>query len=288
MDNLRAIARDLLANGTVEAVIGYEQGTTPFHTRPCIVRSADDADRLVFSHHAINNLASWVTRAKRPGRGKVAIVAKGCDTRALTLLIQEKQVDRESLYIIGMQCNGVVRAAGLPWNADTMADKCLICQRRTPGMADVLVGELEELPSRPPAMMERIQKIESLSSHERFDYWEEEFARCIRCYACRQACPLCYCEQCIAEKSVPQWIETSATHRGNFAWNVIRAFHLAGRCIGCNECERACPADIPLSLLNAKMAIAAREEFNYVSGMDVDAPTLVGSYDQADREAFIK
>ena len=98
---------------------------------------------------------------------------------------------------------------------------------------------------------------------ERWAFWKSEFARCVKCYACRQVCPLCYCERCIADKNRPVTIDTSATLKGNFAWHVTRAFHLAARCVGCDECTRACPAGIDLGLLNLSLAEAAEENFGF-------------------------
>jgi len=57
----------------------------------------------------------------------------------------------------------------------------------------------------------------------------------------------------------------------NLMWNTIRAFHLAGRCISCNECERVCPVNIPLSLLNRKLEQEVLSLFNYRAGMSSDA-----------------
>jgi ferredoxin len=90
------------------------------------------------------------------------------------------------------------------------------------------------------------------------------------------------------EKSEPQWIDTSSTSRGNFSWNIIRAFHMAGRCIGCHECERACPMDIPLTLLTRKMGMVAFSEFGYRHGTSLTEPTLIGNYSTSDKEDFIK
>jgi Fe-S oxidoreductase len=119
-------------------------------------------------------------------------------------------------------------------------------------------------------------------------FWKTEFSRCVKCYACRQACPLCYCRRCIADKNRPTVIDTSASLCGNYAWHINRAFHLAGRCIGCDECTRACPAGIPLRLLNLSLARAAEGEFGYRAGVDPALPPLIGSFSADDQEGFIR
>jgi ferredoxin len=260
---------------------------TPNRTRPLIARTAEDADRLVFNHHAVNNLAVYLTKMAPAEGCKIGIIAKGCDVRSIIMLIQENQIKREDVLIIGMECSGVVNESGMEWMPENVSAKCIACQVHTPPLYDVLIGEPEPITMPPNKHMAQLQALEAMTGEERWNFWQNEFERCVKCYACRQTCPLCYCEQCIADKSIPRWIDSSASQRGNLAWNVIRAFHLAGRCVGCNECERACPQDIPLSLLNMKMGMTARKEFDYVAGMSIDAPTLVGTYNQADREEFI-
>jgi formate dehydrogenase (coenzyme F420) beta subunit len=288
MNELREKAKELLKNGTVKVVIGYVEGANPKRTKPFIARTPEDADKLVFNNFCVNNLAVYLTRKEFKRNGVVGIVAKGCDVRAIVQLIQENQINKDDVYIIGMNCNGVVQQLDQEFSSETIATKCLSCQVKTPHLHHTLIGSVTESPQRNDTHFELMQKLEAMSAEERWSFWEAEFEKCVKCYACRQACPLCYCERCIADKTVPRWIESSAHTRGNFAWNIIRAFHLAGRCIGCNECERACPAEIPLSLLNRKMGMTASKEFNYVPGMGLDTPTLVGNYDVNDREDFIK
>jgi formate hydrogenlyase subunit 6/NADH:ubiquinone oxidoreductase subunit I len=288
MNDLKEKAKELLQNGTVKVVIGYTEGANSKRTKPFIVRTVEDAGKLVFNKYCVNNLATYLTRKEFKRNGVVGIVAKGCDVKAIVQLIQESQVNKDDVYIIGMNCSGVVSELGQDFSSDTIAIKCLQCQVRTPHLHHTLIGTLEELPKRNDNNFELMQKLEAMSADEKWAFWEAEFDKCVKCYACRQACPLCYCERCIADKTIPRWIESSAHTRGNFAWNIIRAFHLAGRCIGCNECERACPAEIPLSLLNRKMGMVAKKEFDYTAGMGLDTPTLVGTYDVNDREDFIK
>jgi len=288
MNELKEKTKELLQNGTVKVVIGYAGGANSNRTKPFIARSVEDAEKLVFNKYCVNNLAVYLTRKEFKRNGVVGIVAKGCDVKAIVQLIQENQINKDDIYIIGMNCSGVVSELGEEFGADTIATKCLNCSVRTPHLHHTLIGALEELPKRDDGNFELMQKLEAMSADEKWDFWEAEFDKCVKCYACRQACPLCYCERCIADKTVPRWIESSAHTRGNFAWNIIRAFHLAGRCIGCNECERACPAEIPLSLLNRKMGIVAKKEFDYMPGMGLDTPTLVGNYNVNDREDFIK
>lgn len=144
-----------------------------------------------------------------------------------------------------------------------------------------------ERPSGPPNFA-ALDSFLQLAPAERMAWWIQELDRCVKCYACRAVCPMCYCERCIAEKNRPQEISPSATLEGNFAWHIARAFHQAGRCVGCGECTRACPAGISLNLLNATLARAALEQFNYRAGAERGAETLIGHYSLQDKEDFIR
>jgi len=123
---------------------------------------------------------------------------------------------------------------------------------------------------------------------EREAWWERQFASCIRCYACRQVCPLCYCERCIADENQPQWIARSPSLKNNESWNIIRAFHLTGRCVECGECDRACPVGIPLSTLNAKMAAEMKESYGYVAGTDANETPALHTFCTDDADVFIR
>jgi ferredoxin len=123
---------------------------------------------------------------------------------------------------------------------------------------------------------------------ERLSFWNSQFSECTRCHACRQVCPMCFCERCIADKTQPAWIESSPHSRGNFSWQLTRALHLAGRCVDCGECERACPSDIPLGLLNRKVARIVADRYEYTVTDDPAKEAPIGSFRLDDEQEFIK
>jgi formate dehydrogenase subunit beta len=123
---------------------------------------------------------------------------------------------------------------------------------------------------------------------ERWDFWSAELSRCIRCHACREACPMCFCVQCTAEKGTPLWIDSSATLRANRAWQTMRVLHQAGRCVDCLECERACPEHIPLGLLARYVADSVERRFNYKACDDPSVVAPMGVYRTDDDEEFIR
>jgi len=218
-------------------------------------------------------------------RGTIGLVVKGCDARSVVGLLQEKQLAREQVKLIGVECHGVAVDGAL-------AAKCRTCDVHLPLLADAVVSASDQ-PSAPAptdgaVLAAELAALEALPAAERRAYWQAQFDRCLRCYACRAACPLCYCAQCIADKNRPQWIPTSAHGAGNLAWNLFRALHLAGRCVGCNECARACPAGLRLDLLNARLAQVVEREFGYVAGRDPEAAPPLTTFRETDHEDFIR
>ena len=224
------------------------------------VREPDKVNQLELNDRCFRNLAVYMNKPEVTRQGKVAIVVKGCDRRAMNVLMRESRFAREDVYIIGVRCDGV---------GDPRLPKCAFCSVHNPEDCDVVLGE-EERVAVEDGEFKDVDEFEQLPLSERWNFWSEKLNDCIRCYACRQVCPMCYCKRCVVEKNIPQWVETSAHLRGNLSWNAVRAFHLAGRCIGCGECERVCPMDIPIGLLNQKVAKLVEEQFKFTSGMSAD------------------
>lgn len=285
---LRAKARDLLAGGKVKLILGHGAHRAG-GARPLVVRSPEDADRLVWNRGCVHNLATYLVREPAAGvirsGARVGIVAKGCDARSIAGLIQEGQIKREAVLVIGVVCDGVVAEypaeGGVP-------SKCIECQWHTPPLYDELVGDAAAVEHKPGDALAEIKRIEQMSDQERWKYWTETLSRCIKCYACRQACPLCYCKECITEKSRPQWIDKSSGPRGNLAYHFIRALHLAGRCVGCEECRRACPMGIPVDLLSRYLTRKAEEAFGYRPGVDPKQEPFFVTFKDTDPDDFIR
>ena len=172
MNELREKAKELLQTGTVKVIIGYTQGTTPDRTKPFIAKTIEDAGKLVFNKFCVNNLALYLTRKEYKGKGTVGIVAKGCDVKAIVQLIQENQVNKDDVYIIGINCNGVVSELGEEFNAETVAAKCLNCLVRTPHLHHTLIGKIEDMPKRDDTNLELIQKLEAMTPEAWRDRWD--------------------------------------------------------------------------------------------------------------------
>jgi ferredoxin len=287
---LRDLARTLLTDGSVQVVIGWEDG--PAGARPAFVTKAEDADRLIFDPRCVHNLAAYLSpRRPHVGRlGKAAVVVKGCDARAVAALLRESQIQREDVVIIGVRCGGVLAdpSRRVDLTAENVSERCSGCEAREPGLADHLVGEMPPPPPGERSRETRIEELEAMSAAERSAFWQAEFSRCVRCNACRQVCPLCTCDRCVADKTQPQWIEQSAHERGIFAWQLTRALHHAGRCADCGECARVCPAGIPLGLLNRQAARIVERRFGYRATDDPSIPAPIGAFRSDDGQEFIR
>lgn len=300
MENeLRNAIRELLTQKQVDVVIGYGKVGVDGAIGALFITDPSEVDAMVWNDECRQNLAVHLTRPEVKALGKAAIIVKPCDARAVVVLANEAQIDRDNLVVISAPCTGVKKADASGHKTDELEKKCLSCVEHVPQNVDVVVGATdaaqaldaqnqEVAKNRSAGHQARLAELRAKSPEERFDFWKKEFDRCIRCYACRQNCPLCYCRRCVADKNRPVRIDSSASLKGNFAWNILRAFHLAGRCIGCGACANACPAGIELDLLNLTLANAAQDQFGYVSGKTLGEAPLIGTYDTTDKEEFIR
>jgi formate dehydrogenase (coenzyme F420) beta subunit len=269
-DQIRSSARKFLEENQVSCVIGYERDVRG-RARPIFIEKAEDTERFIWGSDCNLNLVTYLHERKHaPGKDqpvpKTAIVARPCDIRAIQLLINEQQIKRENLKIIGLSCEGS-EINGKPRIA------CQFCQERKPLIYDVLIEAEKpiDIPKEKDEYSE-IKEMDDWSPEERLKFWTEEFDRCIRCYACRQACPGCYCFECVAEQVDPHWTSIALEIPEKMFFHVMRAYHLAGRCVGCDACEAACPMDIPLSKLNRKIAKEILDMFNYRTGDNPENP----------------
>jgi ferredoxin len=322
--NLRETAAELLSEGKVDVVVGYEAGSLPARTRACFARNPEEAGRLVWNSFCTNNLAVYLPRLfERPANPRqeyapprVALVVKACDARSAVGLFRENQVPRENVTLIAVPCPGMVEAdkveaalegaglAGCDEAADgsleatsaagdkkklkreeVLADSCLECSQPVVEAADVVLeGE-----SRSPAgeRYRKVAEFEAKSPAERWQYFTEEMARCIRCYACRQACPNCYCKVCFIDQTKPDWAGRSDDLSDTIVYHIGRMFHNAGRCVECDACVRACPVGIDLRLFTQKLGKDAKELFGHVPGFSPEEPAPLCTFKPEDSEGFI-
>jgi len=286
-EQIRTKARELLASDEVQCVIGYEMGSRG-QVRPAFIYNADSVERLVWNQGCTHNLVTYLHDKKKPARRgeeppRVAIVVKPCDSRGLNVLLAESQIERERVYVIGVTCDGILEGAGFSTisagrQAATNEDgglqaRCTRCDARVPVVYDLLIGE-------PPQVevsddYADVAELEAMTPAQRAAFWLEQYHRCIRCYACRQVCPGCYCSVCMFERDDSLWAGIATEVKEKEAFHLGRAYHLAARCIECNECERVCPMELPLSLLNRKLAKEVYELFGFQAGMEpVKSPLL--------------
>jgi len=160
MRELRELAKKLLEEGTVNVVIGWEEG--PRGARPAFVTSPDDTERLVFDSRSVHNLATYLNPRRPQVRrlGRPAVVVKACDAASVAALIRETQLKREDVVLIGVRCGGVVERPDGPaeLTPETVARRCMDCDKREPALCDHLVGEVQPAPPQghPPQRVRQL------------------------------------------------------------------------------------------------------------------------------------
>lgn len=305
------IAKEKLASGAVQQVIGWRRGLFDEDVTPSTFKDAADLEKnFVFNKYCKANLSKYlvkITRAIETAKTttrtnnamakqrdpnaaqapipneKVLAFLKPGDTHSFCQLLKENRITRDDVYVVAVPCSCEMD------ESVKEGEGCDHCRNKKHVVYDEVVGKAREEAIGDPSRFEGVEKIAAMSADERHEFWKNEFSRCIRCNACRDVCPACTCEKCVfdnnnlytSQKVAQVPFEESLYH-------IIRAWHVAGRCTDCGECSRVCPEHIPLHLLNRKFVKDIDEIYGpYVAGSDMETKPPMLTWTAGDAEPSV-
>ena len=247
VEDARLKVRNALEEGLVGGVLGLARvEDEPY---PYVFEDPAEADMLeiepkwLFAKLAMNILRS------SPLDYRLGVICRGCDERAIVELSKRNQLDMERLHIIGLACS---------------AEQARACLCTKPYPTGIALGEQAE--GFDPRDDEQASTFLSGDPGKRMQRWAAELSRCIKCYGCRNSCPICVCEPCKLEDDL--WVRRGEIPADMVSYHLIRAFHLSDTCVACGGCTDACPVNIPLMLLQVAMRENLARDYGYEAGTD--------------------
>ena len=232
-------AKELLADGTVNRVLGWKAGDLPYNPEPAYFEKEEDLEEFVYNGFCGANLSKYMIEAsKLPG--KTLVCLKPCDTYSFQQLMKEHRVDREKAYIIGVGCKGKldiekirkmgikgiksIAGANLEDEAETltietlygekkvpykdaMLERCHVCKGKDHMIFDEIIGESKE--TKDGDRFAEVERIEAMSPEEKFAFFQKELhepGRKIRLFpeGTEQMYPLQCLPECMSGLQLPQ------------------------------------------------------------------------------------
>lgn len=310
MQELINRAKELLADGTVVRVLGWKAGDLPYNPEPAYFETPESLSDFVYNGFCGANLSKYMIEASNL-EGKTLVFLKPCDTYSFNQLLYEHRVDRDKAYIIGVGCKGKldiekIKATGIKGiksisgmemtddcdtleidtlygkktcsYTDGMLSRCRVCKGKEHMVYDEIIGESKD--TLDGDRFAEVEAIEAMSPEEKFEFFQSELSKCIRCNACRNVCPACSCRKCVFDSN--KFDSAQKANVDSFEekmFHIIRAFHVAGRCTDCGECSRVCPQGIPLHLFNRKFIKDINEFYgDFTAGETADGDRPLTSF----------
>ena len=222
----------LLAEGRISAFLGVRQQGD--YVEPYLFTSPEELSQLSLgdregpgdSRYPLVKLLRPI--AESNPNDTLGVLVRGCDERALEQLMRDSIYKARKVVPVGIACPAELAQAhecGQPW------PRSLVAGQPVAGVE----------PSAAP-LADPVSSMED---------WHAILDRCVKCFGCRNVCPVCSCKECTVEEEafIPQ-AELPASR----SFLLTRAVHMVDRCVYCGLCEEACPADIPLKQLYRMVA----------------------------------
>ena len=345
----------LLDKKLIDGVLTLKKGEDVYDGIPSLVRSSEELIETCGSLHcAPTNFGSIIS--KYLNNLKLAVAVKPCDAMAIKELQKRNQINRDSIYTIGLNCGGTIspisarkmielfygvkpedvvkeeidkgkfiiflkdgtkKAIGieeLEEKGHGRRKNCQRCELKIPRNADVACGNWgaekgwtfveictdkgEELiknaekeghiKTKAPSdkaikirskiesvmikLAKTYQKIHLDDEYPSIEKWNEYWNRCIKCYNCKDVCPVCFCNECELNQVCNE--DKGEIPPNPIIFHGIRLTFMSFSCINCGQCEDVCPMEIPLAYMYHKMQLKYRDTSGYVSGVDEELPLI--------------
>ena len=169
---MQAQVKEWLESGKVDVFLGYKM----VHGHPLphffTADNLDEVGELVVSRarYSLEKIATKLSFT-RPGV-KIGLLVRDCNQRALNVLYVWNQMNPENVSTISVNC--------CPSKLKVGGD-CSYLEYRKIGSVKKQLGVENNLD---------VEAVEEFAQKERFNRWLYEFQKCIKCYGCRDICPV--------------------------------------------------------------------------------------------------
>ncbi|MDR1855960.1 MAG: hydrogenase iron-sulfur subunit [Desulfovibrio sp.] len=233
-------ARRLLASGEVGHVLGL--AVTDGGVLPEVFSTPQELERAVAASKYPLAKTFWRFMGGMPQGTSAALVCRPCDARAVREQTKMAQYEGQTVRCLTLGCS------------EEDAHKC--------GCANPGVDA--------PSYVALPDPLADLDPAGRIAFWRDSFQRCIKCYGCRNVCPVCICPSCRLEDET--FVPPGILPPPPLPWHACRALHVADRCVGCGACQDACPSGLPLLALHGSLSGHLHRESAYIAGMGMTSP----------------